>query len=55
MKIFIPCCSVCKTPYNFISGIKYDESKCYIMLPLCKHDEKHIDGYTDELLEIDID
>jgi len=54
MKIKIPCCSVCKRPYDWKEGIRYDDTKCYIFVPLCKDDEKHTQGYNDDLLEIEV-
>jgi len=54
MKIKIPGCSVCKRPYDWKEGIRYDDTKCYIFVPLCKDDEKHTQGYNDDLLEIEV-
>jgi len=54
MKIKVLGCSACKMPYDFSAGIKYDESKCFVMVPLCKKDIKHNKGYDDELIEIEV-
>lgn len=45
-------CSKCKLPYDYSSGIHYDDSKAYAHIPLCRNDEEHTEGYTDELVEI---
>jgi hypothetical protein len=55
MKIKVPGCSVCGKPYDWSAGIKYDESKDYVYIPSCKCDEKHTQGYTDILIEIEVE
>lgn len=52
-KIKVLGCSVCKLPYDYSAGIKYDSSRAYAQIPLCKDDEKHITGYTDILIEVE--
>ena len=54
MKIKVIGCSVCKIPYDWSFGIHPDLTKEYVLLPMCINWKKHDGGYSDELIEVEI-